>query len=108
ARVTSTGVGTFPVDVNVDAAGRRDALSGAGWDVANADGSDVSSACYYTQRGELAGHELHLHGVVLFANETAFFGAPVTTVADLKTGDVTWTFAAFPPFSGQGVVTKID
>ncbi len=94
-------------DVNVDAAGTEESLSGAGWDSADADGSDQTGACYYTQRGQLQGHEIHLHGAVLFSNTAAFVGAPVTTSANLKTGDVTWIFGPFT-LTGSGVVTKID
>lgn len=55
-------------DVNVDAAGRPDALSGAGWDNRDADSQDVTRACYFSQRGTLEGHEIRLHGTNLLAN----------------------------------------
>jgi hypothetical protein len=95
------------VDMNVDAAGRTDALSGAGWDVLDADGSNVASACYFAQRGTLEGHVIKLHGSNLLANNPAVLGFKVKTEANLKTGDITWNFGPFI-FSGKGVVTKAD
>jgi hypothetical protein len=95
------------VDMNVDAAGRADALSGAGWDSRDADSSNVATACYFAQRGTLAGHVIKLHGANLLANNPAVLGFKVTTEANLKTGDITWNFGPFI-FSGKGVVTKID
>ena len=104
ARV-SGAPGSF--DMNVDAAGKKGALSGAGWDTANADGSNQHSACYFAQRGKLEGDEIHLHGAVLLANNPANLGVPVKTTANMETGDVTWGFGPFT-LTGHGVVTKID
>jgi hypothetical protein len=94
-------------DVNVDAAGRPDALSGAGWDNRDADSRDVSTACYFAQRGTLEGHIIKLHGTNLLANNPAVRGFRVKTTANLETGDITWFFGPFI-FAGKGVVTKID
>ena len=94
-------------DVNVDAAGRPEALSGAGWDNRDADSSNVATACYFSQRGTLEGHEITLHGTNLLANNPAVLGFKVTTKANLKTGDIAWHFGPFI-FVGKGVVTKID
>jgi len=94
-------------DVNVDAAGRADALSGAGWDNRDADSPNVTTACYFSQRGTLEDDEITLHGTNLLANNPAVLGFKVTTKANLKTGDITWHFGPFI-FAGKGVVTKID
>lgn len=110
ARVFS---GSLGVDINVDAAGRSDALSGAGWDSFNFDSADQSGACYFSQRGKLEGDEIHLHGRVFFSNTAGFVGAHVTTSADLESGAVTWTFESTPTglltfTTSAGVATKID
>ena len=94
-------------DVNVDVAGRTDALSGGGWDSRDADGSNQTSACIFAQRGALDGDELKVHGAVMFANNPSNLGAHVATTANLETGDVTWVFGPFT-LTGQGVVTKLD
>lgn len=92
-------------DINVDAAGRPDALSGAGWDNRDADSSVVSTACYFAQRGAIDGHVIKLHGSNLLANNPAVLGFQVKTTANLKTGDITWNFGPFT-FAGKGVVTR--
>ncbi len=97
----------FPIEINIDAAGRRDALSGAGWDTGDADSKDQSGACFFAQRGKLQGNELRVHGAVFFSNTKAFVGAPVTTVANLETGETTWTFAGLV-FAGTTVAVEID
>ncbi len=111
----SDGTPAGIVEVSEDAAGRKDALSGAGWDTNNADTPDPFFNCYFTQRGTLQGHEIRLHGAVLFATTPAFLGARITTTANLQTGELTWVFATIKPFpgspftvTGRGVVTKID
>lgn len=102
----------FPIEINVDVAGRRTddgsaPLSGAGWDTGNADAHNQGGACYYAQRGRLKGDKVDVHGAVLFSNTPAFVGAPVHTTADLKTGEIVWTFGGLN-FAGMGVVTKVD
>lgn len=104
ARV-SGAPGSF--DVNVDVAGKKEALSGSGWDSPNANGANQRGACFFAQRGQLEGDEIHVHGAVLLANNAANLGIPVETTADLETGDVTWVFGPFT-LTGRGVVTKID
>lgn len=94
------------VEINVDAAGRRSALSGSGWDAENADATNQDEACYFAQRGTQHGDVISLHGAVFFSQTVAFRGAPVTTVANLETGHVTWTFGGVV-FTGRGVVTKV-
>ena len=113
ARVQNPDPSIGAVDINVDVAGRRQldgslpALSGAGWDTADADAPDQSGACYFSQRGKLEGPEVKLHGRVFFFNDPANKGASVTTTANLKTGEITWTFDVFA-FTGKGVVLKFD
>lgn len=102
----------FPIEINVDVAGRRAAdgtapLSGAGWDTGDADARAQGGACYYAQRGGLDGHKVKVHGAVLFSNTPAFVGAPVHTTANLQTGQIAWTFGGLV-FAGTGVVTKVD
>jgi len=101
----------FPIEINVDVAGRRAdgsaPLSGAGWDTGDADASAQGGACYFAQRGRLDGHRVKVHGAVLFSNTHSFVGAPVHTTADLRTGEIVWTFGGLV-FEGTGVVTKVD
>src|SRR5216684_555402 len=104
ARV-SGAPGSF--DLNVDVAGKKEALSGSGWDSPNADGANQRGACIFAQRGQLAGDEIHVHGAVMFANNAANLGLLVKTTANLETGDLTWVFGPFT-LTGRGVVTKID
>lgn len=104
--VSSETAGTF--EINVDAAGRKNALSGSGWDTDNADGGPPQAFfCFYSQRGKLTGNEITLHGAVLSANTAAEIGAPVKTTANLKTGEITWMFGT-DTYKGTGVVTKIE
>jgi hypothetical protein len=112
--VNNVGADAGSIDLNVDAAGREDALSGAGWDTNDADTPNPFNNCYFTQRGTLEGDDIQLHGAVLFTNTLAFVGARITTKANLKTGDITWIFVTTPPIpgspftvTGQGVVTKV-
>jgi hypothetical protein len=95
------------LDVNVDAAGKRDALSGSGWDTPDADGANQHGACLFAQRGELEGQEIRVHGAVLLANNPANLGVPIKTTANLETGDVTFVFGSVT-FTGRGVVIKVD
>jgi len=44
---------------------------------------------------------------VLLSNTAAFVGAPVTTSADLETGDIKRTFADFV-FTGKKIVVALD
>lgn len=90
------------VEISIDAAGRRDDLSGAGWDDDPAPG--VAGACYFTQAGSRDGDTITLMGRVLFSNTSGFLNAPVTTTADRKSGAITFDFAGFI-FTGTGVVT---
>ncbi len=109
-RLTAAGGGLpqgFPIEINVDAAGRASALSGSGWDTEDADASNQDGACYFAQRGRLQGDVISLHGAVFFSQTVGFRGAHVTTVASLETGHITWTFAGLV-FTGNGVVTKVD
>ncbi len=121
--------GTAQVAISIDVAGRRKAsgtlqpLAGAGWDsgttgATNMNPSSPNGACYYTQAGSLDEDEVSLAGKVLFQNrtpapeegtrqDTRAGGQNVTTVANLKTGAITWTFAGLV-FTGTGVVIKID
>jgi hypothetical protein len=43
---------------------------------------------------------------VFFANEPPSLAAEVTTVADLTSGRIKWTFAGFE-FKGRGTVVRI-
>lgn len=90
------------VEISIDAAGRRDDLSGAGWDDDPAHG--VVGACYFTQAGSRDRDTITLMGRVLFSNTSGFLDAPVTTTADRKSGAITFDFASFI-FTGIGVVT---
>jgi hypothetical protein len=109
ALVQNPSVGAF--HINVDVAGRSQpdgslpALSGTGWDTADPDGADQSSFCLFSQRGQLDGRTVKVHGRVFIFNDPANKGASVTTTANLKTGEITWTFDVFV-FSGKGVVVK--
>ncbi len=109
----------FPIDISVDATGRKgstsgDLLSGAGWDNDTFDSPDVSGVCYFSQRGTLRDDSFHVRGVVFLSNTRDFLGARVTTDANLETGAITWTFGPGPlfPFTavfrGTGVVVKVD
>jgi len=83
-------------------------LNGAGWDheTAPAGGNPVSfTACIYTRKGKyrVRKNRIELTGRTIFANDPASLDAPVTTVVDTATGDVTWTFATFE-FTGTASV----
>ena len=94
------------IDIDVTAAGTERSLSGSGWDVGTArTAEDIAGACYYTQAGHVGGNMVHLEGHVLLTNTPDFFGAPVTTDANLATGDITWTFAGLV-LTGKGQVTR--
>ena len=41
---------------------------------------------------------------MIFANDPLSLDAPVTTVVDTSTGEITWTFATFE-FTGTATVT---
>lgn len=92
------------VKISITVEGPRDDLSGDAWDFAP--GADpASGACYYTQEGSADSESVELSGIVLFSNTPAFLNAPVTTVANFKTGEITWTFAGFV-FTGTGTVVQ--
>jgi hypothetical protein len=104
----TVSLGPDHFEINVDAAGRKNALSGSGWDT---DDADLNSAqpnfCFYAQRGTLTGKQISLHGAVLYANTATEIGQPVKTTANLKTGEIIWKFGT-DTFQGTGTVTKIE
>jgi hypothetical protein len=97
-----------PLLISITVHGPVDDLSGDGWDVP--DGGDISAdvigACYYSQAGKIRRGRVLLSGAVFFANEPPSLGAEVTTVANLSTGRIKWTFAGFE-FTGTGTVVRV-
>ncbi len=96
------------VEISIEVAGTRESLSGAGWDHSPGTASD---ACYFTQAGSRQGKTVTVTGIVLFSPVAAFLEAAVTTVADLDSGAITWTFdpvGALGPFvfTGTGTVVR--
>lgn len=98
--VTHPTLGSIEVSITVH--GPRDDLSGAGWDDDPAPG--VEGACYFTQAGSRDGDVIQVQGRVLFSNTPSFLDAPVTTIANRKTGSITFNFGGFV-FTGTGTVT---
>jgi hypothetical protein len=106
---TVSGPGSpVPLLISVTVHGRRDDLSGDGWDVPDSGNpsSDVIGACYYSQAGRIRRGKVRLSGTVFFANEPPSLAAEVTTVADLTSGRIKWTFGGFE-FTGRGTVVRI-
>ncbi len=97
-------------DIIVDewAFGPPSDLNGAGWDHSTAPPGHTPSfgACIYTRKGRYRVRKnlIRLTGTVLFANDPGNLDAPVTTVVDTTTGEITWTFATFE-FTGAATVT---
>jgi len=98
-------------DLIVDewAFGPKSDLNGAGWDHSTAPpGGQPPSfgACIYTRKGKyrVKKNSIELSGTVIFANDPLSLDAPVTTLVDTATGDITWTFATFE-FTGTASVT---
>jgi hypothetical protein len=84
-------------------------LNGAGWDHTTAPAGGVPpsfGACIYTRKGKyrVKKNRIELTGTVILANDPANLDAPVTTVVDTVTGEITWTFATFE-FTGTAAVT---
>lgn len=93
------------VKISITVEGPRDDLSGDAWDFVPAAADPASGACYYTQEGSANSETVELSGIVLFSGTPGFLNAPVTTVANFKTGEITWTFAGFV-FTGTGTVVQ--
>lgn len=98
--------GPFPVIIDIDVAGTRDLLRGEGWDT---DWPNQTSAdgCIYTQQGSITGDMIHLRGKSIIATTDTFRDQEVTTEANMKTGDIDWTFGPFA-FSGNGRIVVDD
>lgn len=123
--------GTLTVAVSIDAAGREDALAGAGWDsgttgttgmVPTTTSFGPVGACFYTVAGHINDDDIiTLQGRSLFTNrppgtgaeeggtrsDTRADGRLVEVTANLETGAINWSLGGIA-FAGTGVVTKID
>lgn len=53
------------------------------------------------------GNTVNLSGRVFFANDPGSLAAEVTTVANLATGEITWTFGGAFVFQGTGTVVHV-
>jgi len=98
------------ISISLAVDGPRDDLSGAGWDTGT-NPATVAGACYYNQAGSVHGHSVELSGNVLLANNPANLAAEIRTVADLSTGEITWSLTRQPGqppgggvFQGTGTV----
>jgi len=106
------GIGRL-IDLNVF--GPDDDLSGSGWDAnpekvgASQPGKPDRTQCYWSQRGSVQGHTVHLVGRNLLWQAPFDDGAPVIVEADLATGHIKWTTVPGPTFvfEGTGVVGRI-
>lgn len=103
-----SGPEPFPLLVSVTVHGRADDLSGGGWDIPDGGNvsEDVAGACYFSQAGKIRHGKVQLKGHVFLANDPASLAAEVTTVANLSTGRIKWTFAGFE-FTGKGTVVLV-
>lgn len=95
------------IKVSVTVHGLRHDLSGSGWDFETALAGQTPSfgACYFWQEGRIRRGKVFLAGTVLFANDPTSLDVPITTVANLSTGVVVWTFGSFE-FRGPGTVVR--
>lgn len=103
-QLTAVSDPTFQVEINIDVAGRRDDLRGAGWDFSPDESPPSSGACYYWQAGSFTEGWVVLQGKVLFAGAASLLESTVRTRANPKTGQIIWNFAGFKT-RGVGTVT---
>lgn len=118
--------------VNLDVAGTRNNLAGAGWD--SGTGTSTTSmkpvgnlptgpvgACYYTANGSVSGHTLTLVGTSLFTNrganqeetpaksDTRADGRDLNATVNLRTGAITWSLSpGGAVFAGTALVLVND
>jgi hypothetical protein len=97
----------FQVEINIDVAGRRGDLSGAGWDFSPDESPPSSGACYFWQAGSFKEGWVVLQGKVLFSNTADLLEAVVKTKANPSTGQIVWDFAGFKT-KGKGTVTVLQ